>query len=84
VGALYQIWRQEYINADFKAEQDRVLAAILRQQQSAPIEARPEFSDPDFDFLQPQETPPNAPAEEGSTPDRLAPPPNVGSSRNEW
>ena len=84
VGVLYQIWRQEYINADFKAEQDRVLAAILRQQTSSPIEARPEFSDPDFDFLLPQDSSSNPPTGEGSPQDQLAPPPEIGSSRNEW
>lgn len=45
VGALHQIWSQKYIAADFKAEQDRILAAILRHEEEAsPIE-RPEFSD---------------------------------------
>ena len=30
VGAVHQIWRQGYIKADFKAEQDRILAAIAK------------------------------------------------------
>ncbi len=47
VGALYQIWSQKYIDADFKAEQDRVLAAILRQERESTVIERPEFSDPD-------------------------------------
>ncbi len=48
VGALHQIWRQGYIKADFKAEQDRILAAILSQERPVPPE-RPEFSQPDED-----------------------------------
>ena len=38
---------------DFKSQQDRVLAAILRQQEGEALRDRPEFSDPDFDFLKP-------------------------------
>jgi len=53
VGAVYQIWRQGAIDADFKAEQDRILAAILEQQTQEQPEQRPEFSDPDFDVLNP-------------------------------
>jgi hypothetical protein len=45
VGVLHQIWRQRYVKADFKAEQDRILAAIVRQTQEAPVVERPEFSD---------------------------------------
>lgn len=44
VGALHQIWRQKYIQADFKAEQDRILAAILMQQETSTVE-RPEFEE---------------------------------------
>jgi hypothetical protein len=57
VGLLHQIWRQGYIKADFKAEQDRILAAILRQEGGSSVEPRPEFSDapdaaePDFSDL---------------------------------
>ena len=50
VGALHQIWRQGYINADFKAEQDRILAAIVRQQGQRTIPQRPEFSTPEEDI----------------------------------
>jgi hypothetical protein len=53
VSALYGIWRQELIPADFKAQQDRVLAAILRQRERPQLEERPEFSDPDFDLIRP-------------------------------
>ena len=45
VGALHQIWRQKYIQADFKAEQDRILAAILIQQQESITVERPEFEE---------------------------------------
>ena len=35
VGALHQIWRQGYVTADFRAEQDRVLAAMRRNTDGA-------------------------------------------------
>ena len=56
VGALYQIWRQGSIKADFKAEQDRILAAILDQREEDETTERPEFSDPDFADLNPDIT----------------------------
>ncbi len=40
---LYQMCRQEYLAADFRAEQQRVLAAILRQQHRELVTERPEF-----------------------------------------
>jgi hypothetical protein len=43
VGILYHVWRQRYVNADFKAEQDRILAAITRLRDRTTIEERPEF-----------------------------------------
>lgn len=43
IGALHQLWRAGYIPADFKAEQDRVLSAILLAGQSEESEERPEF-----------------------------------------
>jgi hypothetical protein len=45
VGAVHQIWRQKYIKADFRAEQDRILAAILRQEEEQEVTERPEFAD---------------------------------------
>jgi hypothetical protein len=45
VGVLYHIWRQQYVNADFKAEQDRILAAITRLREQTTVEERPEFTD---------------------------------------
>jgi flagellar basal body P-ring protein FlgI len=82
VGALYQISRQDSLDVAFRFEQDRVQAAIMRLQEGKTIEERPEFSDPDFDFLRP------VPAGDGSADggasgvsdlDRLAPPPLLGS-----
>ncbi len=60
VGALHQIWSQGYLPVDFKAEQDRILAAIVAQEAGARIEDRPEFSE------RPVATPP---AEDTSRPD---------------
>jgi len=47
VGVLHQIWRQGYLEADFRPEQDRILAAILRQQRQGIVTERPEFGDTD-------------------------------------
>ncbi len=44
VGALHQIWRKGLIHADFRAEQDRILAAILDTERDADVTARPEFA----------------------------------------
>jgi hypothetical protein len=49
VGALHQIWTQKYIKADFRAEQDRILAAIVRQRQATTVEDRPEFNEPSIE-----------------------------------
>lgn len=46
IGAIHQLWRAGYLKADFKAEQDRVLAAIIRSQKEEEMIIRPEF-DPD-------------------------------------
>jgi len=43
IGLIHQIWRQGYLKADFKAEQDRILAAILRQRRDTSEDLRPEF-----------------------------------------
>lgn len=50
VGALHQIWSQRFIEADFKAEQDRILAAIMRQERESTVIERPEFGDSDEDW----------------------------------
>ncbi len=77
VGALYQMWRQDYISADFKADQDRIRAAILRQGEEAEVVERPEFADPESDWadFDPEE-------EMGpiSDLDRLSPSPSIGGS----
>lgn len=70
VGALYQIWRQDYIDADFKAEQDRILAAILAEERESTVAERPEFSDPDSEW---SEIDPEAPGRATSDLDRLTP-----------
>jgi hypothetical protein len=44
VGALHQIWRNGLIQADFRAEQDRILAAILDTETTMNPESRPEFT----------------------------------------
>jgi hypothetical protein len=43
IGALHQMWKKGYIEADFKAEQDRVLSSILRAQKVESTASRPEF-----------------------------------------
>lgn len=43
IGTLHELWKAGYIQADFKAEQDRILAAILRSTESEELELRPEF-----------------------------------------
>ena len=72
VGLLYQICRQKYLKADFRAEQDRVLAAIMNQQQRGDIGGRPEFgeSEPEAEDSSRREPPP-------SDLEQLAPPPAV-------
>jgi hypothetical protein len=49
IGALHQLWRAGYIRSDFKAEQDRVLAAILRSQKEDEQVIRPEFESDEDD-----------------------------------
>lgn len=44
IGALHEIWKAGYLGrADFKAEQDRVLAAIVRREKEQAEYDRPEF-----------------------------------------
>ena len=43
IGAIHLLWRAGYLKSDFKAEQDRVLAAILRSQKDDELITRPEF-----------------------------------------
>ena len=59
IGALHELWKKGYVDADFKAEQDRVLAAIIRAQKSERLEDRPEF---DEDLPEEDSKPGNAPS----------------------
>ena len=43
ISALHALWRQEYIEADFKVEQDRLLAAIQRLTSETSFVRRPDF-----------------------------------------
>ncbi|MDZ4756411.1 MAG: flagellar basal body P-ring protein FlgI, partial [Phycisphaerae bacterium] len=45
IGALHQLWKKSYLKADFKAEQDRILASIIRSQKPEEALERPEFDD---------------------------------------
>jgi hypothetical protein len=48
VGAIHQAWLQKSIKADFRAEQDRILAAIMRQTSEEAVSERPEFTSDSF------------------------------------
>lgn len=43
ISALHELWRAGYIKADFKAEQDRLQAALLRSSTTEEENTRPEF-----------------------------------------
>jgi len=43
IGTIHGLWRGGHIKADFKAEQDRLLAAILRSQSEEAADDRPDF-----------------------------------------
>jgi hypothetical protein len=45
IGALHEIWKKGYIKADFKAEQDRILASIVKADEDKPRDARPEYEE---------------------------------------
>jgi hypothetical protein len=45
IGAVHELWRRGYLASDFKAEQDRVLAAILAVETEDDHVSRPEFDD---------------------------------------
>ena len=72
IGALHQLWRNGHLTSDFKAEQDRVLAAILRAQEVENMEDRPEFED-DLPSLTPK-------APGASKPKRVEPRPQAGDT----
>ena len=64
VGALHQMWSQRHLAVDFKAEQDRILAAIMRRDRRTELVDRPEFAEPDSRWFTPQTLAPQ-PASEG-------------------
>ena len=43
IGAIHALWKQNYLNADFKVEQDRLLAAIQRLKTETSYTPRPDF-----------------------------------------
>lgn len=45
IGVLHLMWRRGALKIDFKAEQDRILAAIIRSQKADEVLDRPEFDD---------------------------------------
>jgi hypothetical protein len=45
IGVLYSLWRAKSIPGDFRAEQDRILAAIMRVSEGETLEERPEFDE---------------------------------------
>lgn len=79
IGAIHSLWRAGHIDADFKAEQDRIQAAILRRQSEEEHAERPEFEpEVEPDSLQPGTVP-------TSDLTGLEPPPSVevqGKSRD--
>jgi hypothetical protein len=42
VGVLHALWRREYVAADFKAQQDRVMAELRRSATMTDYQPRPE------------------------------------------
>jgi hypothetical protein len=42
ISALHELWRLKYVQCDFRAEQDRILAEVLRDDQGEK-DMRPEF-----------------------------------------
>ena len=65
VGAIHALWAQGHLNSDFKAEQDRLLAAIRRYGTLEAYEERPEFdpsSEAEGQSLDPEESPFRRPA----------------------
>ncbi|MDG2055604.1 MAG: flagellar basal body P-ring protein FlgI [Phycisphaerales bacterium] len=44
INALHSLWREQAVLCDFKAEQDRILAEIRRNQRDPLVTARPDFN----------------------------------------
>lgn len=76
IGAVHGLWRAGHISADFKAEQDRILAAVLRNQAAEEDVDRPDF--------EPEETPGDDQNGGGSASDLadVEPPPSVEVPRS--
>lgn len=49
IGTLHRIWKDGYFKGDFKVEQDRILAELLRTEEGDAEDARPEFDQPEED-----------------------------------
>jgi hypothetical protein len=45
IGAIHSLWREQYLNADFKVEQDRLLSAIQRLASETTYTPRPDYGD---------------------------------------
>ena len=45
IGALHALWRQQYLDVDFKVEQDRLLATIKRLTSESTYMPRPDFKE---------------------------------------
>ena len=45
IGALHALWRQQYLDVDFKVEQDRLLATIKRLTSESTYIPRPDFNE---------------------------------------
>jgi hypothetical protein len=45
IGAIHALWRERYLNADFKVEQDRLLAVIQRLAGETSYTPRPDFGE---------------------------------------
>lgn len=52
IGVLWELVKAGNLKVDFKTEQDRLLARILKlESEGTQFDERPEFGDPEFDFL---------------------------------
>ena len=56
LGVLYELARQGNLGSDFRGEQDRILAAIMREDKEVDVGERPDF--PEEKPVQPGEAPP--------------------------
>jgi hypothetical protein len=54
IGALHALWRQQYLDVDFKVEQDRLLATIKRLTSESTYIPRPDFNNEETDDSLPE------------------------------